>query len=38
MPLGPEARAVLSAIPREEDNPWVIAVKDLLTVTQLGTS
>ena len=25
VPLGPEARAVLSAIPREEDNPWVIA-------------
>ena len=24
-PLGPEARAVLSAIPRDEDNPWVIA-------------
>ena len=25
VPLGPEARAVLSAIPREEDNTWVIA-------------
>ena len=25
VPLGPEARAVLSAIPRDEDNPWVIA-------------
>ena len=25
VPLCPEARAVLSAIPREEDNPWVIA-------------
>ena len=25
VPLGPAARAVLSAIPREEDNPWVIA-------------
>ena len=25
VPLGPEARAVLSSIPREEDNPWVIA-------------
>ena len=22
--LGPEARAVLAALPREEDNPWVI--------------
>ena len=27
VPLGPEARAVLSAIPREEDNRWVIAGK-----------
>ncbi len=25
VPLGPEARAVLSAIPRDKDNPWVIA-------------
>ena len=25
VPLGPEARAVLSSIPRDEDNPWVIA-------------
>ena len=25
VPLGPEARAVLSAIPRDEDNPWVIS-------------
>ena len=25
VPLGPEARAVLSAIPRDEDNLWVIA-------------
>ena len=25
VPLGPEARAVLSAIPRDEDNSWVIA-------------
>ena len=25
VPLGPEARAVLSALPREDDNPWVIA-------------
>ena len=25
VPLGPEARAVLSAIPREKGNPWVIA-------------
>ena len=25
VPLGPEARAVLAAIPREDDNPWVIA-------------
>ncbi len=24
VPLGPEARAVLSSIPRENDNPWVI--------------
>ena len=24
VPLGPEARAVLSAIPREKGNPWVI--------------
>ncbi len=27
VPLGPEARTVLSAIPREDDNPWVIAGK-----------
>ena len=27
VPLGPEARALLSAIPREDDNPWVIAGK-----------
>ena len=25
VPLGPEARAVLSSIPREDGNPWVIA-------------
>ena len=25
VPLGPEARAVLAALPREDDNPWVIA-------------
>ncbi len=25
VPLGPEARAVLAALPRSEDNPWVIA-------------
>ena len=25
VPLGPEARTVLSAISRDEDNPWVIA-------------
>ena len=25
VPLGPEAQAVLAAIPRESDNPWVIA-------------
>ena len=25
VPLGPEARTVLSSIPRDEDNPWVIA-------------
>ena len=25
VPLGPEARAVLDALPRSEDNPWVIA-------------
>ena len=24
VPLGPEARAVLAALPREDDNPWVI--------------
>ena len=24
VPLGPEARAVLAAIPRQDDNPWVI--------------
>ena len=24
VPLGPEARALLAARPREEDNPWVI--------------
>ena len=27
VPLGPEARAVLAALPREDDNPWVIAGK-----------
>lgn len=27
VPLGPEARAVLAALPREEDNPWVISGK-----------
>ena len=27
VPLGPEARAVLSALPREDGNPWVIAGK-----------
>ena len=27
VPLGLEARAVLSALPRENDNPWVIAGK-----------
>ena len=27
VPLGPEARAVLAALPREEDNPWVIRGK-----------
>ncbi len=27
VPLGPEARAVLDAIPREDGNPWVIAGK-----------
>ena len=27
VPLGPEARAVLTALPREEDNPWVIRGK-----------
>ena len=27
VPLGPEARAVLVALPREEDNPWVIRGK-----------
>ena len=25
VPLGPEARAVLAALPRDPDNPWVIA-------------
>ena len=25
VPLGPDARTVLSSIPRDEDNPWVIA-------------
>ena len=25
VPLGPEARAVLSSIPREDGNPWIIA-------------
>lgn len=25
VPLGPEARAVLAAVPRDDDNPWVIA-------------
>lgn len=24
VPLGPEARAVLAALPREDGNPWVI--------------
>ena len=27
VPLGPEARAVLANLPREEDNPWVITGK-----------
>ena len=27
MPLGPEARAELAALPREDDNPWVISGK-----------
>ena len=27
VPLGPEARAVLAALPREEGNPWVIPGK-----------
>ena len=27
VPLGPEARAVLAALPREDGNPWVIAGK-----------
>ena len=27
VPLGPEARAVLSALPREDGNPWVIRGK-----------
>ena len=27
VPLGPEARAVLSALPRQDDNPWVIGGK-----------
>ena len=27
VPLGPEARSVLANLPREEDNPWVIAGK-----------
>ena len=27
VPLGPEARAVLFALPREDGNPWVIAGK-----------
>ena len=27
VPLGPEARAVLADLPREEDNPWVISGK-----------
>ena len=27
VPLGPEARAVLTDLPREEDNPWVIRGK-----------
>ena len=27
VPLGPEARAVLDGLPREADNPWVIAGK-----------
>ena len=25
VPLGPEARAILASLPRQEDNPWVIA-------------
>ena len=25
VPLDPEARAVLAALPREDDNPWIIA-------------
>ena len=25
VPLGPEARAILAGLPREDDNPWVIA-------------
>ena len=27
VPLGPEARAVLAALPREDGNPWVISGK-----------
>ena len=27
VPIGPEARAVLAALPREEDDPWVISGK-----------
>ncbi len=27
VPLGPEARAILKSLPRENDNPWVIAGK-----------
>ncbi len=27
VPLGPEARAVLADLPREDDNPWVIRGK-----------
>ena len=27
VPLGPEARAALANLPREEDNPWVISGK-----------
>ena len=27
MPLGPEARAVLAGLRRQDDNPWVLAGK-----------